>query len=229
MFDNICNVIIQEKLKSGEIKEIPKLKSKRLELLGDSWIQPISYKQFTNMIKGKNKFYLKMVKINGKEDPFKKTLIVIDEIHKIYSNSLSAIEKPNPAVLQEMIQRSYSISGKDSLRLILMSATPITEDPMSSIKILNLLLENDNRMPEDFDMFKKKYCNDNGIITESKILELMNNMAGLISYIDRSNDKSQFAYPVMNDVICNIDVSTSNLESKLSNINNTIEEITNKM
>jgi peptidoglycan hydrolase CwlO-like protein len=57
----------------------------------------------------------------------------------------------------------------------------------------------------------------------------MNNMAGLISYIDRSNDKSQFAYPVMNDVICNIDVSTSNLESKLSNINNTIEEITNKM
>ena len=229
MFDNICNVIIQEKLKSGEIKEIPKLKSKRLELLGDSWIQPISYKQFTNMIKGKNKFYLKMVKINGKEDPFKKTLIVIDEIHKIYSNSLSAIEKPNPTVLQEMIQRSYSISGKNSLRLILMSATPITEDPMSSIKILNLLLENDNRMPENFEMFKTKYCNDNGIITDNKILELMNNIAGLISYIDRSNDKSQFAYPVMNDIICSIDVSTSNLESKLSNINNNIEEINNNI
>jgi hypothetical protein len=181
------------------------------------------------MIKGKNKFYLKMVKINGKEDPFKKTLIVIDEIHKIYSNSLSAIEKPNPAVLQEMIQRSYSISGKNSLRLILMSATPITEDPMSSIKILNLLLENDNRMPENFEMFKTKYCNDNGIITDNKILELMNNIAGLISYIDRSNDKSQFAYPVMNDIICSIDVSTSNLESKLSNINNNIEEINNNI
>jgi hypothetical protein len=48
MFENICNVIIQEKLKSGEIKEIPKLRAKRLALLGDSWIQPISYKQFTN-------------------------------------------------------------------------------------------------------------------------------------------------------------------------------------
>jgi superfamily II DNA or RNA helicase len=229
MFDNICNVIIQEKLKSGEIKDIPKLKSKRLELLGDSWIQPISYKQFTNMIKGKNKFYNKMVKINGKEDPFKKTLIIIDEIHKIYSNSLSAIEKPNPAVLQEMIQKSYSASGKESLRLILMSATPITEDPMSSIKILNLLLENDNRMPEDFEMFKKKYCNDNGIIVDSKILELMNNMSGLISYIDRSNDKSQFAYPVMNDIICNIDVSTSKLEDKLSGINKNIEDIKDKI
>jgi hypothetical protein len=116
MFENICNVIIQEKLKSGEIKEIPKLRAKRLALLGDSWIQPISYKQFTNMIKGKNKFYDKMVKINGKQDPFKKTLIIIDEIHKIYSNSLSALEKPNPGVLQDMIQHSYSVSGKNSLR-----------------------------------------------------------------------------------------------------------------
>jgi hypothetical protein len=229
MFENICNVIIQEKLKSGEIKEIPKLRAKRLALLGDSWIQPISYKQFTNMIKGKNKFYDKMVKINGKQDPFKKTLIIIDEIHKIYSNSLTAVEKPNPAVLQDMIQRSYSVSGKDSLRLILMSATPITEDPMSSIKILNLLLENDERMPEDFDAFKTKYCNDNGIINDNKILDVMNNMAGLISYIDRSNDKSQFAYPVMNDIICNIDVSTSSLEDKLSNLNNEIEEITDKI
>jgi hypothetical protein len=229
MFDNICNVIIQEKLKSGEIKEIPKLRAKRLELLGDSWIQPISYKQFTNMIKGKNKFYDKMVKINGKEDPFKKTLIIIDEIHKIYSNSLSAVEKPNPAVLQDMIQRSYSVSGKNSLRLIIMSATPITEDPMSSIKIINLLLENDERMPENFDDFKTKYCNDNGIINDNKILDIMNNIAGLISYIDRSNDKSQFAYPVMNDIICNIDVSTSNLEDKLGNLNNEIEEINEKI
>jgi hypothetical protein len=229
MFENICNVIIQEKLKSGEIKEIPKLRAKRLALLGDSWIQPISYKQFTNMIKGKNKFYDKMVKINGKQDPFKKTLIIIDEIHKIYSNSLTAVEKPNPAVLQEMIQRSYSVSGKDSLRLILMSATPITEDPMSSIKILNLLLENDERMPEDFDAFKTKYCNDNGIINDNKILDIMNNMAGLISYIDRSNDKSQFAYPIINDIICNIDVSTSSLEDKLSNLNNEIDEITDKI
>jgi chromosome segregation ATPase len=54
-------------------------------------------------------------------------------------------------------------------------------------------------------------------------------MAGLISYIDRSNDKSQFAYPVINDIICNIDVSTSSLEDKLSNLNNEIEEITDKI
>lgn len=57
----------------------------------------------------------------------------------------------------------------------------------------------------------------------------MNNMAGLISYIDRSNDKSQFAYPVMNDIICNIDVSTSNLEDKLTGINKNIEDIKDRI
>ena len=46
---------------------------------------PISYKQFTNLIEGKNKFYLDLVKRNGKEDPLKKTLIIIDEAHKTSS------------------------------------------------------------------------------------------------------------------------------------------------
>ena len=126
MFVKICNIIIRDKLKSGEIKDIPDTHIKRLELLGSNWIQPISYKQFTNMIKGKNKLYDMMVKRNGQEDPFKKTLIIIDEIHKIYSNTLSNMEKPNPEVLQNMIQKSYAVSGKNSLRLLLMSATPIT-------------------------------------------------------------------------------------------------------
>ena len=41
-----------------------------MALLGKNWLQPISYKQFTNLIKGKNKFYQQMVARNGKEDPF---------------------------------------------------------------------------------------------------------------------------------------------------------------
>jgi len=51
---------------------------------------------------------MKLLKEMAKEDPFRKTLIIIDEIHKIYSNSLSTLEKPNPEVLQAMIQNSIS-------------------------------------------------------------------------------------------------------------------------
>lgn len=203
MFDNICNVIIQERLNNGEI--LPATRAKRMEFLGKNWLQPISYKQFTNLIKGKNKYYKEMVDLNGKEDPFRKTLIIIDEIHKIYSSSLSALEKPNPEVLQTMVQNSYKVSGNDSLKMLLMTATPITDDHMSCVKILNLLLENFERFPEEFDRFKTMFCNENGLFTEKGSQEFMNRITGLVSYIDRANDRSQFAYPVIRDVLLEIE------------------------
>jgi len=226
MFGDVCNIIIQERLKNGEI--LPSTKAKRMEFLGKNWLQPISYKQFTNLIKGKNKYYKQMVGLNGSEDPFRKTLIIIDEIHKIYSSSLSSLEKPNPEVLQNMIQNSYKVSGKDSLKLLLMTATPITDDHMSSVKILNLLLENIERFPEDFEKFKTMFCNENGLFTENGSHEFMNRITGLISYIDRTNDRSQFAYPVISDIL--IDVNRQhNDDNRLSEINKNINENENKL
>jgi|UniRef100_A0A6C0LXS3 hypothetical protein len=226
MFGDVCNIIIQERLKNGEI--LPSTKAKRMEFLGKNWLMPISYKQFTNLIKGKNKYYKQMVGLNGSEDPFRKTLIIIDEIHKIYSSSLSALEKPNPEVLQSMIQNSYKVSGKDSLKLLLMTATPITDDYMSSVKILNLLLENIERFPEDFENFKKMFCNENGLFTENGSNEFMNRITGLVSYIDRTNDRSQFAYPVINDILIDVNRQHNN-DNGLSEINKNINEYENKL
>ena len=226
MFGDVCNIIIQERLKNGEI--LPSTKAKRMEFLGKNWLQPISYKQFTNLIKGKNKYYKQMVGLNGYEDPFRKTLIIIDEIHKIYSSSLSALEKPNPEVLQNMIQNSYKVSGKDSLKLLLMTATPITDDHMSSVKILNLLLENIERFPEDFENFKTMFCNENGLFTENGSSEFMNRITGLVSYIDRTNDRSQFAYPVISDILIDVNRQHNN-DNRLSEINKNINEYENKL
>jgi len=224
MFEKICNIKIREMLQNGKI--LPKTKAERMALLGKNWLQPISYKQFTNLIKGKNKFYQQMVARNGKEDPFKKTLIIIDEIHKVYSDTLSRLEKPNPEVLQDMVQKSYSVSKKDSLKLLLMSATPITEDPMSAVKILNLLLEGDDRFPEDFEEFKSLYCNDNGLFSNLGSFSFIDKVSGLISYIDRSNDRSQFAYPVINDIILNIntEVATNQRIVEIEQRQNVLEE-----
>jgi hypothetical protein len=226
MFDNICNVIIQDRLKNGEI--LPSTRAKRMEFLGKNWLQPISYKQFTNLIKGKNKYYKEMVDLNGKDDPFRKTLIIIDEIHKVYSSSLSALEKPNPEVLQTMVQNSYKVSGKDSLKMLLMTATPITDDHMSCIKILNLLLENYERFPEDFERFKTMFCNENGLFTEKGSQEFMNRITGLVSYIDRANDRSQFAYPVVRDVLLEIE-QTRVSNSGLNNIQMKIQEYEDRL
>jgi len=226
MFTDVCNVIIQERLKNGEI--LPSTKAKRMEFLGKNWLQPLSYKQFTNLIKGKNKYYKQMVALNGAQDPFRKTLIVIDEIHKIYSSSLSTLEKPNPEVLQNMIQNSYKVSGKDSLKLLLMTATPITDDHMSSVKILNLLLEDYERFPEDFERFKTMYCNENGIFTDKGSQEFINRITGLVSYIDRMNDRSQFAYPVIKDVLIDVERQVNN-GANVSKINKDIQEYENKL
>jgi hypothetical protein len=226
MFDNICNVIIQDRLNNGEI--LPSTKAKRMEFLGKNWLPPISYKQFTNLIKGKNKYYKQMVAINGKEDPFRKTLIIIDEVHKIYSSSLSALEKPNPEVLQSMVQNSYNVSKENSLKLLLMTATPITDDHMSSIKIINLLLENYERFPEEFDRFKTMFCNENGLFTDKGGQEFMNRITGLVSYIDRANDRSQFAYPVIRDIILDVDKKQFN-NMGIEEINKKIQEYEDRL
>ena len=107
-----------------------------------------------------------------------------------------------------------------------MSATPITEDPMSAVKILNLLLEGDDRFPEDFEEFKSLYCNDNGLFSNLGSFSFIDKVSGLISYIDRSNDRSQFAYPVINDIILNIntEVATNQRIVEIEQRQNVLEE-----
>ena len=43
----------------------------------------------------KGSLYSKLVEINGKTDPLKKTLIIIDEAHKLLAKDLVGPEKPN--------------------------------------------------------------------------------------------------------------------------------------
>ena len=236
MFYKICNTIIQEKIKDDNLI-IPKRRSDRMKLLGAKWIQPVSYKQFTNMIRGKNKFYHQLVHRNGKADPFKKTLIIIDEIHKIYSSSLSALEKPKPEVLNNMIQNSFNESGVNSVRLLLMTATPITEDPLSAIKIINLMLPKEEQFNENYGEFIKEYCNNNGIFTDDGAYRFINKVSGYISYLDRSSDLRQFAYPIMNNIMVNINKSKKsenilkidNIDVELKNlVDNPVQKIKTK-
>ena len=127
-----------------------------------------------------------------------------------------------------MIQNSYKVSGKNSLKLLIMTATPITDDHMSSIKILNLLLENNERLPEDFDIFKERFCNENGLFTENGSYEFMNRITGLVSYIDRTNDRSQFAYPVIKDILIDVDRPAYN-NNGLNEINKKLQELEDKL
>ncbi len=200
MFDQVCHEVIRAKLSAGEIA-IPSEQPKRMKLLSKSWrIRPMSYKQFTNLVDQKNQLYDTLVKINGPIDPLRKTLLVIDEAQKLYGGAgLSSLEQPDMAALHKAIMNSYIVSGADSVRLLMMTATPITASPMELVQLLNLCREPEKQMPTHFEDFAKLYLDvETGkFLPDSKYKD---DIAGCVSYLNREKDARQFAIPVIKQI-----------------------------
>ena len=204
MFDQICNESIRKKVQEGV--KIPTDPSKRMGLLSKAWsIRPLSYKQFTNLVSKNNQYYHDLVKKNGEEDPLRKTLLVIDEAHKLYGGGdLSGQERPNMEELKQAIMKSYILSGKDSVRLLLMTATPITEGPMELIKLLNLCKLPEEQMPETFEQFSDEYLTEEGVFSPKGKTKYLNDIIGILSYLNREFDLRQFSQPVIRFVFSNM-------------------------
>ena len=201
MFAQVCNLNLKKTLEK-EGKKMPSNLNDQKKLLSKSWkIPPLSYKQFTNLITRKNKkLYEELTKINGTQDPLRKTLLIIDEAHKLFGgDDLVAQERPNTEMLLKMVRNSYRTSGQDSVKVLLMTATPYTNDPMELIKLLNICRE--DPLPETFDAFATKYLNTNGTFSKTGKVEFMNNIAGYVSYLNRELDARQFAQPSINTVL----------------------------
>ena len=106
-----------------------------------------------------------MVKINGNEDPLRKTLLIIDEAHKLYGGGdLSTIETPDMVSLHASLMNSYIVSGSESVKLLLMTATPIQTDPMELIKLINLFKMPNKQMPDNFEVFSEQYLDEMGTL-----------------------------------------------------------------
>lgn len=196
MFGQVCNEDIRNKILAGE--EIPTDIESQMRLLSPAWrIRPISYKQFSNLVSKKNEYYKRLVRENGVKDPLRKTLIIIDEAHKLYGGGdLSSIERPDMKALHRSLMASYEISGMDSVRLLLMTATPITESPMELIQLINLCKSKDEQMPFEYEDFTKSYLNEEGSqFTKKGREKYLDNIAGHISYLNREKDARQFSQP----------------------------------
>ena len=100
--------------------------------------------------------------------------------------------------------KSYIHSGDESVRLLLMTATPITEGPMELIKLLNLCKLPEEQMPETFDEFSQEYLDEEGIFTERGKTKYMNDISGILSYLNREFDVRQFAQPNVKFVLSNM-------------------------
>lgn len=215
MYDKICDHIIREKIK--ENKDVTNLK----KYLSKRFLPPMSYRQFSNMLEGKNELYQRLVSLNGTEDILKNTLIIVDEAHKLYSKDLVALERPNMNAIEQKIRDSKSC------KVMLMTGTPIADDPMEFVKLMNLLMKK-NPFPTTLTEFKQAFMENNHFSKKGK-REFQERTKGLISYLDRRFDPRQFAQPKFYKVPVTMSVARredmdcmKNAESKLENcLNNT--------
>lgn len=197
MFDMSCLERIRDYIKDGN--ELPENMVNRKKLLSKSWLPPISYRQFNNVLHRQNRLYDFLIKRNGYSDPFKKTLLIIDEVHLMMSSSLKEKEKPDIELLKSWIRNSYKISGENSVRVLLMSATPITDNAFNFIPLINLTSETD--ITEDDDKFTNEYLDKSTLeFTTKGLNKFKEAIVGRISYLNRTKDIRQFTQPVIHNI-----------------------------
>ena len=228
MYDQVCSITVKERIESGDLK-LPKggVTGGPMKYVSDQWIEPMSYKQFSNMLLKENRFYEEIVEKNGSVDPLRKTLVIIDEAHKLYAENVTGSEKPQVEILEQMIQNSYKVSGKNSARVLLMTATPYTSDGMEMIKLLNLLRPKADQFPADFDKFAAAYLNKEGYFSKQGLLKYQNAVSGYVSYLNRSQDARNFSHPVLENV--HVPISTSGKDVPGKHLDNSIKEINAKI
>jgi len=222
MFKQVCSISLQQQKEKLDVEDALK---HPLKYIHKNWIEPITYKQFSNLLTGKNEFYKEMVKRNGEKDPLRKTLIIIDEAHKLLSYDLKPQEKPNFEVLHKKILDSYEISKDDSVRLLLMTATPYSEDPMQMVKLLNLMRPRKDQFASNYDDFKKEYLTNDGLFT--KPIDFLSKTSGYISYLNRETDIRQFAHPILKTIP--VAMSESNKTEMVREMVQLEEQITDSM
>ena len=215
MLGIVCSVPLQERLRKG-------LKVTNANI-SKNWVKPISYKQFSNMLLKRNQIYDDMVARNGRDDPLRKTLVIIDEAHKIYGPDTPSSEKPDTRILEEMINESYKVSGEDSVRLLLMTATPYTKSGIEMIQLLNLMRPETDKMPSTYDKFSQKYLESTGEFTPNGRKTFIDDVSGYISYLNRSADARNFAYPIIHYI--RVDMSLTKIRNAVDKFNKFTKEM----
>jgi superfamily II DNA or RNA helicase len=232
MFDQVCSATIKQKINQG--LKVPKDYADRMRMLSKSWsIRPMSYKQFSNLVEEKNSLYNDLVHINGAEDPLRKTLLIIDEAHKLYGGAdLSSIERPNMDKLHAALMKSYTKSGKDSVKLLLMTATPMTNDPMELIKLMNLMRLPNEQLSDVYTVFAERFLSPDGTFTKKGKFEFLNEIAGQVSFLNREKDARQFSQPRIHQVVSQMSASadrTDGVDNNTNNLANELDEIVKRL
>ena len=163
-------------------------------------------------------------------DPLENTIVIIDEAHQ-----LASVKGNEMAVVKNAIRDSKQNPNGKGVKMVLMTATPITDDPMTAINLLNLLIpykyglrykaqvegkpeeyEELSGLPVDEKTFREMYWKD-----DASKKQFINIIKGLISYYDPSTNPTAFAQKIPGQLlISDEEQRNSNLQLQHEQKNN---------
>jgi hypothetical protein len=173
--------------------------------VGAGWMPSTkSYRQLYNYISGKSDAAdaeVNATRPKGRTrqkqaDKLFKTLLIIDEAHNPVSDSKvsdphNQISLAEFEVVQKAIWRSWEVSGQDSVRVLLMTATPVRGQPVSFFRLLNCVVEG-HPFPNTQAELDALADPHTGLLPPQVTAELAEKMKGAVLYTDAGRDASRF-------------------------------------
>jgi hypothetical protein len=200
---------------TSDIKEEKNSNQKKL-LNNTLWTEPLTYAQLGNLCDRINARKLGDTPIDkhirndyrhendpeGREatrrDPLYKTLLIIDEAHYLFKEDPDDKQHINRDAIEKALLKSHDLSGPNSAKVLLLTATPMFKHPIEFIKLMNLLRPREEQIDISRDSFLNMIDNDikeddNDGTHETMLNFIGKHFCGYVSYLDRSGDPSQFA------------------------------------
>jgi len=171
-------------------------------------------------------------------DPLRKTLLVFDEAHNIFNQ----VDLPPGEAMYmnrkmtgrfgrnlegrehivNAIHNSYAVSGNDSVRVLLATATPMTASPIDAFRLINLLIPKvSDRLPNTMEDLRswtdeggRPFLGPDGRVTETGVGMFMDRTKGTISYFSGDKDPRYFAMKRWGGVI---EVPVTGVQEKYMN------------
>ena len=150
------------------------------------------------LVAGKGKLYKQLFaaakNIHHHNDFLYKTLVIFENAHNLL---LQRNERRRKQVrveeLHRALMKSYRYGGTDSARILLLTSTPVLEDPMDLIQLLNLCKPPESQMPSHYSEFQKAYLFPTGKFTTAGEERYLDDIAGYVSYLNRFHPQSKVA------------------------------------
>lgn len=197
--DVVCDHAVRDMITQNPNISEAEIKRK----MNKRFLQPMSYKQFSNMLEGKNENFAILRNANG-EHILENTLVIIDEAHKLYGNDLRTSDRADMAIVEKAIHSARTC------KVLLMTGTPIEEDPMDLIKLINLI--NHKQLPTKYDEFHRIFLKDNEF-THDGAKDFREHVKRCVSYLNRRFDARQFAQTMFHKIDVPLSVNPYPLET----------------